>query len=92
MSNFILLLCRSRATMRYLQMNEGIEMSYSIVTADMQCHATRSQDTTEINVQDFLKRNTIERLAYNLKHLWAFDVRGLDDYQADAKCTFINWH
>ena len=62
---------------------------YSIVTADL---FPDERQTCEVDVQAFLNRgNTLHRIAYNLKHLWAWDVRGLDGYESDAICVFINY-
>ena len=64
-------------------------MSYSIVTADL---FPTDRQTCEVDVQAFLAHgNTLHRIAYNLKNLWAWDVRGLDGYESDAICVFINY-
>ena len=63
--------------------------TYSIVTADL---FPDDKQTCEIDVHEFLERgNTLHRIDYNLRHLWAWDVRGLDGYESDAVCVFINY-
>jgi len=68
-------------------------MSYSIVTADLFPADSRVSQTTEVDVQSFLANgNTLNRIDYNLRHKWAWDIRGLDGYESDAICVFINYH
>ena len=68
-------------------------MNYSIVTADLFPEDRNISQTCEIDFQSFLDRgNTLHRIDYNLRHLWAWDVRGLDGYESDAICVFINYH